>query len=56
MKFINPPEWPKPKGYSNCIVSSGQMVFIAGMAAVVVNGLMEDQARLEIETTAMIPG
>lgn len=53
MKFINPPEWPKPKGG---IVSSGQMVFIAGMAAVVVSGLREDQARLEIETTAMIPG
>lgn len=129
MKFINPLEWPKPKGYSNCIVASGQMVFIAGtvgwnekevfeapdlvgqarqifknialvldqagarpehivrmtwyitdkkeylstvkelgaayrevmgrhfpvMAAVVVNGLIEDQAKLEIETTAVIP-
>ena len=129
MKTLNPPGWPRPKGYSNGILSEGCFVFVAGMvgwnsnaeweaddfvgqfrqalintvavlkeggatpenvcrmtmyfvdkqeylanlkgvgeawrevmgktyptmAAVQVVALMEDQARLEIETTAIIP-
>lgn len=31
MEFINPPGWVRPKGYSNGIVASGRMVFVAGM-------------------------
>ena len=31
MKILHPPNWPKPKGYSNGIVAKGTMVFIAGM-------------------------
>jgi enamine deaminase RidA (YjgF/YER057c/UK114 family) len=31
MKIIQPPGWPRPKGYSNGVVASGQMLFIAGM-------------------------
>lgn len=30
MKIIQPPGWPKPKGYSNGIVAKGQLVFVAG--------------------------
>lgn len=31
MEILNPPGWPRPKGYSNGIVARGRMVFIAGM-------------------------
>ena len=30
MKFIQPPGWPRPKGYSNGITARGQLLFIAG--------------------------
>ena len=30
MKIIQPPGWPKPKGYSNGIVAKGQLVFVSG--------------------------
>ncbi len=31
MEILNPPGWPRPKGYSNGIATSGRMVFVAGM-------------------------
>ena len=31
MELLNPPGWPRPKGYSNGISVSGRMVFVAGM-------------------------
>ena len=31
MKHINPQSWPRPRGYSNGITASGEMVFVAGM-------------------------
>ncbi len=31
MDVLNPPSWPRPKGYSNGIAVSGRMVFVAGM-------------------------
>lgn len=30
MQTLQPPGWARPKGYSNGIVASGRMVFIAG--------------------------
>lgn len=30
MDIINPRGWPRPRGYSNGIKSSGEMIFIAG--------------------------
>jgi enamine deaminase RidA (YjgF/YER057c/UK114 family) len=30
MEFLQPPGWVRPKGYSNGVVSSGRMVFVAG--------------------------
>ena len=30
MKIIQPPGWPKPKGYSNGVVAKGRLVFVAG--------------------------
>lgn len=32
MEFINPPGWPRPKGYSNgIVVEPGRTVYVAGM-------------------------
>ena len=31
MKLLQPPGWPRPKGYSNGVMAKGQMVFVAGM-------------------------
>lgn len=31
MKVLQPPNWPRPKGYSNGISARGRMVFTAGV-------------------------
>jgi enamine deaminase RidA (YjgF/YER057c/UK114 family) len=31
VKPINPPNWPRPSGYSNGIEAEGKMIFVAGM-------------------------
>ncbi|HEY0833163.1 MAG TPA: RidA family protein [Azospirillum sp.] len=31
MRFLNPPDWPRPKGYSNGVSARGRMVFTAGV-------------------------
>jgi enamine deaminase RidA (YjgF/YER057c/UK114 family) len=31
MKILQPPEWPRPTGYSNGISASGRMIFTAGV-------------------------
>ena len=31
MKILNPPNWPRPKGYSNGVSASGRMIFTAGV-------------------------
>jgi enamine deaminase RidA (YjgF/YER057c/UK114 family) len=30
MKLLNPPNWPRPKGYSNGIEATGRQIFVAG--------------------------
>jgi enamine deaminase RidA (YjgF/YER057c/UK114 family) len=30
MEILQPPGWPKPKGYANGIAASGKMVFLGG--------------------------
>ena len=30
MQAINPPGWPRPKGYSNAVTGEGRLVFVAG--------------------------
>jgi enamine deaminase RidA (YjgF/YER057c/UK114 family) len=31
MEILQPPDWARPKGYSNGITVSGRMVFVSGM-------------------------
>ena len=30
MKTVQPPGWPRPKGYANGVLAQGQLLFIAG--------------------------
>ena len=30
LRAVNPPGWPRPKGYSNAIVGRGTFVLVAG--------------------------
>jgi enamine deaminase RidA (YjgF/YER057c/UK114 family) len=31
MRFLQPPDWPRAKGYSNGIAARGEIVFLAGI-------------------------
>jgi enamine deaminase RidA (YjgF/YER057c/UK114 family) len=31
VKILQPPHWPRPKGYSNGIAATGRTVFVSGM-------------------------
>ena len=31
MKILQPPEWPRPKGYANGVAVRGTMVFVSGI-------------------------
>ena len=31
MKILQPPNWPRPKGYSNGVAARGRQVYVAGM-------------------------
>jgi enamine deaminase RidA (YjgF/YER057c/UK114 family) len=31
MKFLQPPNWPRPKGYANGVATNGNLVFLSGI-------------------------
>jgi enamine deaminase RidA (YjgF/YER057c/UK114 family) len=31
MRALQPPGWPRPRGYANGVAASGELVFVAGM-------------------------
>ena len=31
MKFLQPPNWPRPKGYANGVAARGSLVFLSGI-------------------------
>ena len=31
MKFLQPPNWPRPKGYASGVAAKGNMVFLSGI-------------------------
>jgi enamine deaminase RidA (YjgF/YER057c/UK114 family) len=31
MKFLQPPNWPRPKGYANGVATRGSLVFLSGI-------------------------
>ena len=48
MKVLQPPGWPRPKGYANGIAATGRLIFTAGMIGwdereMIVSHRLEDQ-------------
>src|ERR1700693_2438890 len=41
MQILQPPPWAKPRGYSNGIVATGRMVFVAGQVGWNASGKFE---------------
>ncbi|GGX82134.1 RidA family protein [Massilia dura] len=41
MEILQPPGWPRPKGYSNGVAASGRMVFVSGMVGWNAEGVFE---------------
>ncbi|WP_338758385.1 RidA family protein [Massilia sp. METH4] len=41
MEILQPPGWPRPKGYANGIAASGRMVFVSGMVGWNADGVFE---------------
>src|SRR5262249_40072938 len=31
MKFLQPPDWPRPRGYANGVATRGNLVFVSGI-------------------------
>lgn len=31
MRFLQPPDWPRPKGYANGVTARGSLVFVSGV-------------------------
>nr|WP_217283748.1 RidA family protein [Aquabacterium terrae] len=53
IKTLQPPDWPRPKGYANGVLAEGRMVFVAGMIGWDAEGRfpsdrLADQARLAL--------
>ena len=50
MEFLQPAEWPRPKGYANGVSAKGRMVYVSGMVGWDAQGVFRsddfaDQAR-----------
>ena len=53
IKTLQPPDWPRPKGYANGVLAEGRMVFVAGMIGWDAEGRfpserLADQARVAL--------
>jgi enamine deaminase RidA (YjgF/YER057c/UK114 family) len=59
MKTLQPPAWPRPKGYANGVLARGEMVFVAGMIGWDAEGRfpsdrLADQARLALQNVVEV--
>jgi enamine deaminase RidA (YjgF/YER057c/UK114 family) len=59
MKILQPPNWPRPKGYSNGISAKGRMIFTAGIVGwdeheSIVSHRFEDQLDKTLENILAI--
>ncbi len=58
-QVLQPPEWARPKGYSNGIVARGRQIFVAGQigwdgAGQFHSGRMSDQVRQTLENIVAV--
>ena len=61
MRILQPPGWPRPRGYSNGIAAEGRLVFVAGQigwdaAGTIVSDDLVAQLRQTLENTLAVLG
>ena len=49
MKVLQPPEWPRPPGYSNGIAAQGQTIFVAGQIGWDASGRIANGLTAQVE-------
>jgi enamine deaminase RidA (YjgF/YER057c/UK114 family) len=59
MQTLQPPSWPRPRGYSNGVAAEGRLVFVAGQigwdaSQRVVSDDLVDQLRQTLENTLAV--
>lgn len=59
MDILQPPGWPRPRGYSNGVAASGRLVFVAGQigwdeSGEIVSGGFTAQFRQVLENTLAV--
>jgi len=51
MRFLQPPGWPRPKGYANGIAAAGETIFVGGQIGWDETGAFADGLPAQIERT-----
>jgi len=59
MKILQPPGWPRPKGYANGVAASGRQVYVAGQVGWMPDGTWTsddfgEQCRLALANVAAV--
>jgi enamine deaminase RidA (YjgF/YER057c/UK114 family) len=59
MRILQPPGWPRPRGYANGVAAEGRLVFVAGQigwdaAQTIVSDDLVDQLRQTLENTLAV--
>ena len=59
MRVLQPPDWPRPKGYANGIAARGELVFVAGQVGwdeseTIVGERIEDQVRQALRNVVTV--
>jgi enamine deaminase RidA (YjgF/YER057c/UK114 family) len=59
MQILQPPGWPRPRGYSNGIAAEGRLVFVAGQigwdaSQTIVSDDLVEQLRQTLENTLAV--
>ena len=59
MRILQPPGWPRPRGYANGVTAEGRLVFVAGQigwdaTGTIVSDDLVDQLRQTLENTLAV--
>jgi enamine deaminase RidA (YjgF/YER057c/UK114 family) len=59
MRILQPPGWPRPRGYANGVLAEGRLVFVAGQVGwdatgTIVSDDLVDQFRQTLENTLAV--
>ncbi len=51
MEFLQPPGWPRPKGYANGVMAQGRLIFTAGQVGWDAEGHFPESLAEQVEQT-----